>query len=454
VTLAAIGAVGFILSLGPGGIRPLYALLYEWVFGFQAVRAPARFAALVFFALAVLAGFGVDWLARASRAARASRWAAPLALGLMSFEFLDGSVPWAPAPPSSTPTGRWLQMASEPGPVVYLPVGDLAHDTTVMVASLEHGRPIVNGYSGQRPPLYDGLVEQLTSFPGADALLTLHDLGIRFVMTAEPVTPVKPPTPLVERARLGDGVVYELRWTPDVEAALEDTADVTPLPAGPPPFPVGETARYQVRWLGGPMNVPAGEVVAEVERSDDDGFRLTVHATTAGWMRPFFPADNTFETRADARLFPTEYRVSLNEGRRHFMRTAVFDTVSRHLFITTGQTPAVTLPLARGARDPVSAFFYMRTMPLAPDFQTRVPLDDAGQRAIVDVRVTGTEHLEIQGKPYDTWKLEPRISSTHRGLTLRATAWLSRDQRKLPLMARLSGPFGVIELELTDYRIP
>ena len=109
----------------------------------------------------------------------------------------------------------------------------------------------------------------------------------------------------------------------------------------------------------------------------DDGFRFTVHATTANWMRPFFPADDLFETRADARLFPSEYRVSLNEGRRHLTRTVVFDTTGRHLFITTGQTSVVTLPLARGARDPVSTFFYMRTLPLAADFRTRVPVDDA-----------------------------------------------------------------------------
>jgi hypothetical protein len=277
-----VGAVGFILSLGPDGIRPLYAMLHQWVFGFQAVRAPARFAVLVLFALAFLAGLGVDSLARASHATSASRWLlAPLALLLMAVELLNGSVPWTAAPPVSTPTGRWLQLASEPGPVVYLPIGNEGHDTTVMVASLEHGRPIVNGYSGQRPPLYDGLVEQMASFPAADALLTLHDLGIRFVIAAAPVSPARPASPLVERARLIDGVVYELRWTSEVEAALEETADVTPLPPGRRTFPIGEMARYQIRWLGGPMTVPAGEAVAQVERSDDDGFRFTVHAITA-----------------------------------------------------------------------------------------------------------------------------------------------------------------------------
>src|SRR4029077_13027839 len=145
-------------------------------------------------------------------------------------------VPWTPAPPASTPTGRWLQMAGEPGPVVYLPIGNEAHDTTVMVASRERAPQICKGYSGHRPPLYDGLVEQLASFPAADALLTLHDLGIRFVIAAAPVSPVTAPSPLVERARLPDGVVYELRFTSEVEAALEETGEVTPLPAGPRPF--------------------------------------------------------------------------------------------------------------------------------------------------------------------------------------------------------------------------
>jgi hypothetical protein len=380
---------------------------------------------------------------------------APFALLLMAVEFLNGSVAWTAAPPASTPTGHWLQLASEPGPVAYLPIGNEGHDTTVMVASLEHGRPIVNGYSGQRPPLYDGLVEQMATFPAADALLTLHDLGIRFVIAAAPVSPARPPSALVERARLIDGVVYELRWTSEVEAALEETADVTPLPPGRRTFPIGEMARYQIRWLGGPMTVPAGEAVAQVERSDDDGFRFTVHATTANWMRPFFPADDLFETRADARLFPSEYRVSLNEGRRHLTRTVVFDTTGRHLFITTGQTSVVTLPLARGARDPVSTFFYMRTLPLAVDFRTRVPVDDAGQRAILDLRVIGTEQLEIHGKPYDTWKVEPTLTSrAHRGQPIHATVWMSRDERNIPLMVHVSGPFGAIELELTTYHVP
>ena len=62
---------GAVLSLGPDGLRALYATLHAWVFGFQAIRAPARFGVLVAFALATLAAIGD---ARAHRRGRARAW--------------------------------------------------------------------------------------------------------------------------------------------------------------------------------------------------------------------------------------------------------------------------------------------------------------------------------------------------------------------------------------------
>ena len=69
LALSAYGLIvmGIILSLGPDGIRPLYAFLQKWVFGFQAIRAPGRFSVLVTFGLACLAALGTrELLARAA----------------------------------------------------------------------------------------------------------------------------------------------------------------------------------------------------------------------------------------------------------------------------------------------------------------------------------------------------------------------------------------------------
>src|SRR5262249_5276733 len=58
IAMSALVVIGFVLSLGPDGLRTIYAGLHRYVFGFQAIRAPARFAVLVFFGLATLAALG------------------------------------------------------------------------------------------------------------------------------------------------------------------------------------------------------------------------------------------------------------------------------------------------------------------------------------------------------------------------------------------------------------
>jgi hypothetical protein len=453
LAVVAAGTVGFILSLGPGGIRMLYAVLHEWVFGFHAVRAPARFAVLVFFALALLAGLGIEWVTGASRVAQ--KWVAPFILVLIGAEFLNGSVPWVRAPDLSTPSGAWLRAADRWGPVIYLPIGDEHRDTTVMVASLEHGRPIVNGYSGQRPALYSAVVDAMAGFPAPDALRMLRDLGVVFVVVPDAVVIQTVPSPLVERAHLPDGIVYELQWTSAVEAALDETSAPLPMPAGPAPFRAGETALYQVRWLGGPMAVPAGQATVASGSADGDGFDFTARAVTASWMRPFFEADDAFESRTDAELFPREYRTSLHEGRRRLIRTAMFDAPGKQVRITSGQGTPVTLPLAPAARDPLSALFYIRTLPLAADFEARMPIDDAGQRTMLKVAVAAADNIVVSGRSYDVWRLEPTLTSlSGRGHPLRAVLWVSRDDRKLPMRARISAAFGTVELELVGYHVP
>lgn len=55
----ALVVVGGLLSLGPDGVRPLYSAVSDWVFGFQAIRAPARFAVVAVAGLCLLAATGV-----------------------------------------------------------------------------------------------------------------------------------------------------------------------------------------------------------------------------------------------------------------------------------------------------------------------------------------------------------------------------------------------------------
>ena len=247
--MALLIGLGVTLSLGPDGQGGLYAAIHRYIFGFQAIRVPARFGALATFGLAVLSGFGMRNLAEEGATLQISRrYGKVLAgtlLGLTVLEYLHVPLPSVDPPPLHTAAGNWLAHAPHAGAVLYLPLYADKQNTPVMVASLEHGRAIVNGHSGSRPPFFLALVDTMQQFPSAESLWTLRDLDVRYVVSPYPVNPISGASPLQERARFADGVIYELVWTPETEAALPRVN--SPPPPSPGPIPLRFTRKGGLR---------------------------------------------------------------------------------------------------------------------------------------------------------------------------------------------------------------
>ena len=461
-TMVAVGIVGGALSLGPGGLREGYAALQRYVFGFAAIRAPARFAVLVMFAFATLAAVG--WRELAAR--RPSRWLGVLP-ALMALEYLTVPLPLTPAPPRETPVGQWLKNEPTPGPVVHLPLGLDIESTPAMVQSLEHHRPLVNGYSGQRPSFYSALVDTMKTFPSDASLLALNEVGVRFVVAQSPITPpsLDAPWPLVERARLDGGVIYEFRWTPEIHDRLVRESAVTPEPPGVAPFSPGETARYEVRWTGAAVDLPAGELTIAVgepagrpSQAQPPAYTFVVRAETAPWIARFFEARDVFVTHTDPQLMPQLHEREQHEGSRHVTRAYVYE--HEEGLVRMGRTAddarraeAVSLPLAPASRDAIAALFYVRTLALEPGRTFLIPVNEAGRQVIVELRVAGRESIQVQGRTTNAIRLEPRFrqgAAARRSAT--ATIWVSDDGRRVPLMLDLDAGFGRVHVELVNYR--
>jgi hypothetical protein len=458
VAMLTVGAFGFVLSLGPDGMRPLYAFFHRFIFGFQAIRAPARFAVLAMFAMTTLAALGWRELSREAHKARrmsANHYWGVAIIALMALEFVDVPIPMSPAPARQTDIGRWLERASGPGPVIYLPLGLDVESTPAMVQSLEHRRPIVNGYSGQRPAFYAALVDTLSGFPSDDALLALKEIGVRFAVTKKPLMPPSADAawPLVERARFADGLIYEFHWTPELDERLRAAATVTPPVPGIVPFRPGERATYAVRWAGA-VDLPAGQITVRVERPD---YTFLVGAESAPWVARFFEAKDAFTTRAGPDLLPELHERDQKEGARHETRVFVYDHARGlvHLGRTVEQalgSEGVNLPLPAGSRDAISALFYVRTLPLEPGARYAIPVNEAGRNLVVDVVVTGRESVQIQGKSQEAIRIEPRVRRpAERRRPGIATIWLSADARRVPLAFDVEASFGKVRIELVSY---
>lgn len=452
----ALTLVGLFLSLGPEGVRSAYALLHDHVYGFQAIRAPARFAVIGMLGLTLLAALGI-------RGVRVRRPTFALLLLVASgLEYVNLPLPLAVAPPATTDVGQWLKNAPEPGAVLHLPLTMDLENTPFMVQSLEHGRSIVNGYSGQRPAFYSAVVEALADMPSPDALATLKELDIRYVVSPTAVAGAgSPQSPLVERARFADGVIYELRWTPEAEAALNEVTAPPPPAPGPPPFSAGETAVYDVHWDGGPLNLSAGRATIRVVEGESgrDRWLFEVTAETADWVSNFFQARDRFATEANQALEPIEHTREIREGRRRLDRAYVFDHSAR--VVRVGETPAdarrpdaLALPLGGpSTRDAMTALFYVRTLPLTPGAVVTVPINEGGSNLVLRVAVGERETITVAGTTAPALRLEPRLMRRiERRRPIAMTIWLSDDQRRVPLRAVLEAGFGRVRADLVDYR--
>jgi hypothetical protein len=451
LAMAAVLAFGFLMSLGPDGARGVYAAFHRFVFGFSAIRAPARFSVLVVFGLSVLAAIAIRRLPRPVVA---------FAILAAAIEWLHVPTTLAPAPARHTAVGQWL--AREPGadPVAVLPLGLDVDATPAMVQSLEHLRPIVNGYSGQRPDFYRPLAEAINTFPSFDALRALHDARVRFVVVREQFEPAEPtepnePKPYTVRARFPDAIIYELTWTPDFETRLAASNVVEPPAPGAIPFQVGELAQYRVQWGSAGVNLSAGDISVGVEAP---AYRLVVNATTAPWVARFFEAQDRFTTQADEALLPLLHEREQNEGRRHVRRAFVYDQgahvvrVGRTLEEARGES-AIALPMAPYARDAIAALFYARTLPLEPGSRVRIPVNEAGRNAVVELAVGTPERIEVDGKTVEAVPITPTLQRrVEDRRPILATLWLSQDPLRVPVALEVDAAFGRLRVELVGYR--
>lgn len=179
--LLAIVALG--LRLHVAGHVP-YAFVRDHVPGFDRLRSPFRAAVMTQALLAALGALGLAWL-----------WRRPagrvLAVAFVVASVIE-TVHWD-QPTSRVPDVagfdwvQWLDDAPS-GVVAMVPfpatgnVGDYDDTTVAMLAGLEHGHPLVNGYTGLFPESYRSLRSEMAWFPDAATVAMLDEFDVTYVV--------------------------------------------------------------------------------------------------------------------------------------------------------------------------------------------------------------------------------------------------------------------------------
>lgn len=173
-------------SLGPHW--GLYALFYEIIPGFDALRVPARLAVLVTLAWAVLAGLG--WQALEGRWSSRPRRARAALLGaclLILLESCSVPLPLRHIYDFTPEVYQWLAKQPQGTVVMEVPamwnMGDEGRDARYLYWSTKHGQVLVNGYSGFFPPGYRQFTALADNLPDTSKLLpALRQKGARYLV--------------------------------------------------------------------------------------------------------------------------------------------------------------------------------------------------------------------------------------------------------------------------------
>jgi hypothetical protein len=178
ITLGAmVLAMGY--NFGFGALSP-FGFLRNVVPGFSELRSVFRFAVIMQAVLPVLAVFALAALRGRQRWAGAGLVAALALAGSAENLSVPQGLVAVPESPRTAWT-QWLKGRDDLLAVAHIPfpvglkVKDYEIEAWRMYAQIDHGKPIVNGYSGYFPPGYtDFQLDMGLRFPAADLLCELN----------------------------------------------------------------------------------------------------------------------------------------------------------------------------------------------------------------------------------------------------------------------------------------
>ena len=175
----AMGVSGVLLSLGPK--VPGYTLLFMMVPIFRVVRVVSSFGYIGLVGLAMVAGYGVVELRRVL-SPRMWPFAAAAILAFVTIEPL--SAPLELSLFTGIPRIYDRLRGERDALVVELPFYTTSAgfaQARYMLNSTRHWKPMLNGYSGFRPPSYYENAEALAAFPSASSIAWLQQRGVTHV---------------------------------------------------------------------------------------------------------------------------------------------------------------------------------------------------------------------------------------------------------------------------------
>ncbi len=206
------------------------------------------------------------------------------------------------------------------------------------------------------------------------------------------------------------------------------------------------------------MGLPVGEGWIEVKELIDVGgrqaYHIELHGRSNDVLSVFYPIRDDLHSYLDAdTLRPLKFEKHQREGRYRSSEVVLFDyktATASYESLVNGSTKQIPLP--KEFQDLVSAFYWFRAQPAQPGQTLTVNLYTDEKIFETALRIRPIETLELLKRgTFRCFIVEPK--ATFKGLLVkrgRIWAYITADERRLPLLVRATTPWGQMSAVLDE----
>jgi len=226
-------------------------------------------------------------------------------------------------------------------------------------------------------------------------------------------------------------------------------------------FPRG-TYEYQVAWQG----VPVGSAAIHIGTTYRAGKKmLDVEATARSTkvVGVFYELRHRSQSIFSAQdLKPVEFFSQQTENSRFTNIEVSFSPeglirakVVKGKLNSQGKSEEVVFKSENATFDPITAAFLARSLPINPAEDLSFDIFNGQHRYLISFHVVGREKINVAGKDYDAFKVEPRVkklTDTQGEKRLRkAFLWVSADESREVLKLESEVFFGSVSAKLVRF---
>lgn len=212
-------------------------------------------------------------------------------------------------------------------------------------------------------------------------------------------------------------------------------------------FSVGERLQFSIGW----EFIDAGTAVLAVEGIQEWNGRPTYYVTATTHSNAFFSAlykvRNKLETYIDVDgIYPVRYVKNTSEGgtKRNF--SVDFDHAAGTASIIDADSGNSVITVPRFVQDIISAFYYVRTLPLEDGKDIELSTFDNGRWKSVKINVVKREKISVDAGEFNCIVVRTPIGPFNNKSDL--NIWLTDDDRRIPVLMKSKIAVGSVRAEL------